>query len=267
MKLQNHQIYKENIIIYIIIFSFTVLISCTTTKYQMDNTNNGENSMIGIDTSQLEKDEIFSLLTYAIVYKYWDPIDRGGRGYNVGCILVNDSFQVLDYGLNHVSELDNATQHGEVRLITKYLEKEGIYSLINHTIYSSLEPCAMCGGMMTMVSINRTVNGQPDYFFSKALERLAFNSEPYGGYSPYPRVVKSDNTPSIYGEILDKEYHNYIEQGNKPILTKFLTTSIAKNIFKSASKDFLNFKTKYLENEMILNQAMDFYNDLSATPK
>lgn len=219
------------------------------------------------DSVSTEIDEIFSLLAYSIVYKYWDPIDRGGRGYNVGCILVDTNNIVLDYGINHVSELENATQHGEVRLITNYLNKEGIYSLNDHSIYSTLEPCAMCGGMMTMVSIVKTVNGQPDYFFSKALERLSFDSSPMGGYGPYPRTVKSIDTPSKFGSLLDIAYKEYISSGNRPIITKFLTTSIAESIYQQATQDFLSFAPVFVENQEVYQNALKFYNELPADPK
>lgn len=219
------------------------------------------------DSVSTEVDEIFSLLAYSIVYKYWDPIDRGGRGYNVGCILVDSNNIVLDYGVNHVSELDNATQHGEVRLITNYLNKEGIYALNDHSIYSTLEPCAMCGGMMTMVSIVKTVNGQPDYFFSKALERLSFDSQSIGGYSPYPRTVQSVDTPSKFGNKLDIAYKNYIASGNKPIITKFLTTNIAESIYQQANQEFLSFKPTFVKNKKVYEGALNFYQQLPQQPK
>ncbi|WP_169435090.1 deaminase [Neolewinella persica] len=219
------------------------------------------------DSVSFEIDEIFSLLAYSIVYNYWDPIDRGGRGYNVGCILVDSNNVVLDYGINHVSELENATQHGEVRLITNYLNKEGIYSLNDHSIYSTLEPCAMCGGMMTMVSIVKSVNGQPDYYFSKALERLSFDSRSMGGYGPYPRIVKSVDTPSQFGKILDEEYKKYISSGNKPIITKFLTTSIAESIYQQATQDFLSYTPVFIENQKVYENALKFYQELPDQPK
>ena len=214
-----------------------------------------------------ERDVIFSLLAYAIVHKYWDPVDRAGRGYNVGCILVDPAHRVLDYGLNHVTELENATQHGEVRLITGYLNTPGVYALEGHTVYSTLEPCAMCGGMMTMVAIDRVVNGQPDYYFSKALERLSFNSEAVGGYPPYPRTVRSDLSPTPYSLELDAAYRDYINQGNIPIITKFLTTEEARGIYSRATDDFLRFAVDHGENVRIFNNALNFYRTLTESPK
>ena len=148
------------------LFIYNALIAC--------NAKFGKGQMI--DSVQLEVDEIFSLLSYSIVLRYWVEDDRNGRGYNVASILVSPGNDILDWGINTVNETANCTQHGEVRLMTKYLDKEGVYSLQDHVIYTTLEPCAMCAGMMTIALIKKTVNGQKDYFFSKALERLAFNS-------------------------------------------------------------------------------------------
>ncbi|PPK87245.1 cytidine/deoxycytidylate deaminase-like protein [Neolewinella xylanilytica] len=219
------------------------------------------------DPIATERDILFSLLAYSVVYRYWEPIDRGGRGYNVGCILVDTADRVVDYALNHVSQQENATQHGEVRLMTGYLDRPGIYALEGHTIYSTLEPCAMCAGMMTMVSIDRTVNGQPDYYFSKALERLSFDSQSIGGYAPYPRTVTSVVTPAAYSQQLDDAYHQYIREGNAPIITRFLTTEVARRIFERATRDFQNFGVAHPENEIIYKNALNFFRTLPEHPK
>ena len=220
-----------------------------------------------MDSKQTEIDEIFSLLSYSLVFKYWDSDDRHGRGYNVGCVLVDPEKKVIDWGLNHVNEAENCTQHGEVRLMTTYLNKDGIYSLKEHEIYSTLEPCAMCGGMMTMASIKRTINGQRDYYFTAALERLSFDSEEFGGYPPYPRTVTSQDTPSKYGKMLDDAYQEYIKEGNKAIITKFLSTEKAKDIYAQAFESFKTFKVSKPSNTKIYQQALDFYNNLPDEPK
>ncbi len=206
---------------------------------------------------QSEIDIVCSLLSYSIVYKFWESDDREGRGYNVGAVLVGPENDILDWDINRVNVTENSTQHGEVRLISSYLDKEDIYSLEGFTIYPTLEPCAMCAGMMTMTSVSRSVNGQRDYDFSKALERLAFDSEPFGGYPPYPRTVHSQPTPSEIGAMLDRAYLKYIEEGYPQIITKFLSTNKAKEIFATASEQFLKYEVKLQQNEQIYQQAAD----------
>lgn len=216
---------------------------------------------------QAEVDEVYSLLAYAIVHKYWQSDDRNGRGYNVASVLTSPDNEVLDWGINTVNDAENCTQHGEVRLMTRYLDKDGIYSLKDHNIYTTLEPCAMCAGMMTMASVKRSINGQRDYYYSKALERLSFDSEKIGGYPPYPRIVASEETPSKYGQILDDAYQDYIKAGNKAIITKFLATPEAKKVFAEAAESFKNFTVKNKSNQTIYQKALAFFNDLSDKPK
>lgn len=216
-------------------------------------------NVIKYTAAQLELDKIYSLLSYAIVLKYWESNDRNGRGYNVGAILVDENNDVVDWDINSVNITENSTQHGEMRLISRYLNKDNLYSLKGYTIYPTLEPCAMCGGMMAMVSIKRTVNGQKDYYFSKALERLSFDSRSIGGYEPYPRIVISEETPSDISDQLDNAYLLYIDKGNKPIITKFLSTDLAKNIFEQAKADFLSYVPKHQENTIKLKKAQSFY--------
>lgn len=218
-------------------------------------------------TLQREIDEIYSLLTYAIVRKYWEDDDRNGRGYNVGCVLVSPDNEVLDWGINSVHKSGNCTQHGEVRLLTGYLDRSGIYSLSGHSMYTSLEPCAMCAGMMIMSSIKRTVNGQRDYYFAGALERFALDSNAHGGFSPYPRAVLSEETPSAYGRLLDAAYHDYIGKGAEPVITRFLASPAAKRIFDSALQSFLDYEVSAPSAGPVLSMARVFFQKLPSIPK
>lgn len=235
----------------------------------MDESNNGKvnnvNEKSSLTKTQVELDEIYSLLSYSIVLKYWQSDDRNGRGYNVGAVLVDPGGYIVDWDINSVNITENSTQHGEMRLISRYLDKDNLYSLKGYTIYPTLEPCAMCGGMMTMTSISRTVNGQKDYYFSKALERLSFDSRSIGGFGPYPRTVSSEETPSNISTLLDSAYLKYIDDGNKPIITKFLSTDIAKKIFELAKIKFESFQVEFPENKDKIEKAILFFNKLPKT--
>jgi len=225
---------------------------------------NGKKSNLDtlVSPIQTELDEIYSLLSYSIVYKYWQEDDRSGRGYNVGVVLVDSKKDVVDWDINFVNIMENSTQHGEMRLMSRHLNKNGLYSLKGYTTYPTLEPCAMCAGMMTMTSVERTVNGQADYYFSKALERLSIDTRECGGYPPYPRTVISQLTPSPIAKQLDDAYKEYINAGNKAIITKFLSTNTAKDIYKSALDIFLNYQCKHQQNIKKLEYAHQFYNSI-----
>jgi tRNA(Arg) A34 adenosine deaminase TadA len=112
---------------------------------------------------QLERDAIFSLAAYAVVYKDWQPAEEPNpRGHNIGCVLVDRNNNPVAWNLNSNNSTNDATQHGEVRVIQDYIKKSGNKYLEGYTIYTTLEPCVMCSGMMSLTKVTRTVYGQTD---------------------------------------------------------------------------------------------------------
>ncbi|MDX2072628.1 MAG: nucleoside deaminase [Haliscomenobacter sp.] len=214
------------------------------------------------DEVQQEIDAIFGLLAYALVYKDWqdEGTDRySRRGYNVGALLVNPKYQAVMFELNSIDRCSDVTQHGELRVMTKYLQQTKNYNLEGFTIYATLEPCVMCAGMMTMTSVQRVVFGQQDVMFSKAFERLAMDTRNVGGYAPYPRQVKVEASPLKYGAQLDAAYQQYLATAEEKILALFLASHTAKEIFKTAYEEFLSFKPELDQNTQVYAQARHFF--------
>jgi len=213
---------------------------------------------------QSERDNIFSLLVYSLVYDDWQSEDvprRERRGYNIGALIVNDSYQPVYYDLNCINKTDNATQHGEVRAITNYLEEANKYNLKGHTIYTTLEPCVMCAGMMTMTSVDRIVYGMNDVDYSKAFERLAIDTRPIGGFAPYPRKVEAQASNAVFRKELDDAYQQFLSIEEEKILVKFLVSAKAKEIFSSAKEAFITFEVQHQENKSIYKSALNYYNE------
>jgi len=203
------------------------------------------------DAVQKELDEIYTLLAYALVYQDWQPdsIPRERRrGYNIGTILVDEKQQVVHWGLNSINSTDNATQHGEVRAITSYLDSLRAFNLRGFTLYTTLEPCAMCSGMAVMTNIDRVVYGQKDVDFAGALDRLAVNSEKFGGFKPYPRIVVPDPAPTPFRERLDEKFREFLASDDEKYLAKFLASEEARQIFGEASKAFAVYQVTHSVN-------------------
>lgn len=214
------------------------------------------------DCAQKERDEIYSLLAYTLVLKDWQGseiprLER--RGYNIGSVLVNPEGKPVHQALNCVNEEDNSTQHGELRLIDHYIDSVRSFHLRDYTVYTTLEPCAMCAGMMIMTNVQRTVFGQYDVEYSSALERLSFDSRSIGGYPPYPRQVISDAAPVVYRQKLDSAFQVFLNTDEERYLAKFLSSEEAKSIFKEASQAFFDFEVEFVENEKVLQMAHEFY--------
>ena len=214
-----------------------------------------------ISDRQVEKDEIFTLLIYSLVYQDWQsfsiPRDER-RGYNIGALLVNQENKAVAFDLNAINSTDNSTQHGEVRVITKFLEKEKCFNLDGYTIYTTLEPCVMCAGMITMTDIDRAVFGQRDVQFSKAFERLSIDTTPIGGFPPYPRRVETLTSDLNFSKELNTAYQEFLEYDSDKVLAKFLASDVAKDIYKNAYEYFLKYKVMFSENQSIYNQAVQF---------
>lgn len=216
-------------------------------------------------TPAIEKDLIYSLLAYSVVFKNWQVSKDTGRGYNIGSVLVNPSGTVIYWATNCVNVTGNMTQHGEVRLMNCYLASTKKKDLKNHIIYTTLEPCAQCAGMMKLTSVYRTVYGQTDPGYGKAHERLDLNSyvwNPDSGYTPYPRHVISDTLAAFERWYLDEIYQLYLDTCMDSSITKFLTSKGAYDAYAYYQKEFLNYQVKYQENYMTWKQARIYYDSV-----
>ena len=105
-----------------------------------------------------------------------------------------------------------------------------------YTIYTTLEPCAMCTGMMLLTNVDRTVYGQKDEGYGKALERLHFDtSHLKDGYKRYPVPLISSESKSKFAKELHRQYKSKIwDRG----ITGFLRSKKARRVFEDARSKF-----------------------------
>lgn len=79
----------------------------------------------------------------------------------VGAVLVKDGV-VLGEGWNQSIQLNDPSAHAEMLAIRQAAEKVGNYRLIDCTLYVTLEPCAMCAGLLVHSRVKRLVFGAKD---------------------------------------------------------------------------------------------------------
>ncbi len=79
----------------------------------------------------------------------------------VGAILVHDG-TIISRGRNQVELLQDATAHAELLTITSASASLGNWRLQNTTLYTTLEPCAMCLGAILLSRVKRVVYGAKD---------------------------------------------------------------------------------------------------------
>ena len=208
--------------------------------------------------SKTELDNIFCLLSLSIVHRdFQDSISVESRGLNIGCVIVNANNDVVYHGLNSITSGRDLTQHGETRAILGYLsQSKPRNSMVDYTVYTTLEPCAMCSGMMVQVELSRVVSVLKelpfkshegiDVSYGQTLERLTENIE---GFGPYPLFTKSDFMQhSIANEFLKASSRFQKEHMGKHGVGHFLASSSAKEIFAKAEKAFINFKPTHKDN-------------------
>jgi tRNA(Arg) A34 adenosine deaminase TadA len=206
---------------------------------------------IRLSPEQAERDEIFSLAVLDMVYRDWQA-NPNGRGHNIGSILVGSDNRPVFWARNSVTVTGNATQHGEVRLIQAFLGCSGIGKYMSgYTIYTTLEPCAMCTGMIAMTQLDRVVYVQADPEFGHALAGLE--------HVHFPRLFKQ-GTPGRLAQkqALEAGWARYRSAHPGSAITDYLYSDGARAIYASASGELGAFQTRHPANQAVLAETHDF---------
>ena len=205
-----------------------------------------------LSSAQKEKDYLAILLTYTLIYANWqNRKDKQRRGYNIGSLLIDPDHMVVDHQLNSITQEQDLSQHSEVRLIQKYLKNMRIKGLQGYSIYTSLEPCAMCSGMMAAVRLTRLVYGQKDVSYGGTFEKL--NSE-LEGYVKYPVRIIVDKSEDVITKALDDRFSNY----NSHII-KFLFSNQAFELMSLAEDLFLKHRVQFKQNSSYYDHLYNYF--------
>jgi tRNA(adenine34) deaminase len=214
-----------------------------------------------------ERDEIYALLAMAVVYKDWQRTKQ--RGHNIGSVLIDPAGKPVFWARNARYITRNGTQHGEVRLIRNYLscsdDREflgeqtdvsypGAIPGHGYTIYSTLEPCVMCTGMMTLTRVWRAVYVQADPEYGRVPQRLGHDASDHGGPDPYPQQFPMEQVVMEEAAQLDEAYQAWLQEDS---ITAFLRSPQAEEIYASADKRLRTYSSS-MENAGSLAAAIRF---------
>ena len=86
----------------------------------------------------------------------------------VGAVLVTGDGVLICWEHNRIEQLNDATAHAEIltlRAASKILKRR---RLSDCTLYSTVEPCAMCAGALVLCRVKRLVYGVTDSKFGAA---------------------------------------------------------------------------------------------------
>jgi tRNA(adenine34) deaminase len=80
----------------------------------------------------------------------------------VGAVVVADDGTLLAVAGNRTRTDCDPTAHAEIVALREAARKIGNYRLTGATVYSTIEPCAMCAGALVQARVKRLVYGAPD---------------------------------------------------------------------------------------------------------
>lgn len=83
----------------------------------------------------------------------------------IGACLINEQGDVLAIGGNRTRTDCDPTAHAEILVLRQTAKKIGNYRLTDTTLYTTIEPCAMCAGALIQARIKRLVFGAHDERF------------------------------------------------------------------------------------------------------
>ncbi|MCE7962936.1 MAG: nucleoside deaminase, partial [Acidobacteria bacterium ACB1] len=83
----------------------------------------------------------------------------------IGAVIVSEDGEILAEASNETIERHDPTAHAEILAIRRAGERIENYRLTGVTVYSTIEPCAMCAGALVNARVARLVYGAADERF------------------------------------------------------------------------------------------------------
>ena len=86
----------------------------------------------------------------------------------IGAVLIDEDGILIAREHNRIEQLDDATAHAELLTLRAASRKLNRRRLTGCTLYSTVEPCAMCAGALVLCRVKRLVYGVTDSKFGAA---------------------------------------------------------------------------------------------------
>ncbi len=83
----------------------------------------------------------------------------------IGACLIDGAGNLLAVAGNRTITKNDPTAHAEILALREAAAKIGNYRLTGATVYSTIEPCAMCAGALVNARVKRLVYGAKDERF------------------------------------------------------------------------------------------------------
>lgn len=191
-------------------------------------------------------------------------------GHNIGCIAVDGRGEIIDFDFNHNDILNSSVEHAESRLVRRVFSLTQIYDdwatrspgdpsrsasysnlLSDVTIYTSLESCSQCSGIMALGSVKEVVFLHRDPG-QNSIGNILRNLSQVGGRYRAPLPIPADVLGMDCFAQLDEAYSAFskgvasrpfhiAEDGSKDTsasITSFLCTDAAMEVFLGGLERF-----------------------------
>ncbi len=86
----------------------------------------------------------------------------------IGAVLIDEDGILICGEHNRIEQLNDATAHAEILALRAASRKLNRRRLSSCTLYSTVEPCAMCAGALVLCRVRRLVYGATDSKFGAA---------------------------------------------------------------------------------------------------
>lgn len=290
-----------------------------------------------IDEGMKERHKLYSLLLMSITKFYWNGNKRGREGingtynnhlpvsygnyefndylgHNIASIAIDGVGSVIDFEFNHNKIYNSSTEHAESRMVRRVFSltqindswktsnvhkpKDDARTFEDVTLYTTLESCSQCAGVMALAKVKEIVYLQTDpgmYLIGNILRNLTRKIDEAPGshnslLSPMP-ISGLDINFEHFSKLNEnyKEYCTLVQDvpfftpkvgspEKSPSITSFLCTKYAYEVYNDAfiqfdllKKDELSYpdykptnsKGEIIESAMpnssVLNEVKDFY--------
>ena len=119
----------------------------------------------------------------------------------VGAVVVDPSGSVVGSAGNRTRELSDPSAHAEMLALRAACAASGTQRLPNHDLYVTLEPCAMCAGVIAATRIARVYFGAADPKSGGVLHGARVFSHP-----------QSHHVPEVYDGIAENEASRLLQE-------------------------------------------------------
>ncbi|HUD86782.1 MAG TPA: hypothetical protein VMR17_10020 [Xanthobacteraceae bacterium] len=171
-------------------------------------------------------------------------------GHNIACVAVDGNGEIIDFDFNHNDFFRSSAEHAESRMVRRLFSLTNIFdnwktgfehsndpksfnfkpraaSLNDVTLYTSLESCAQCSGVMSLAGVKQIVYMQNDFTAYKIGNLMYILANRQDVKDAQHNTVNIPGAPvPIAGSDVDLDEFNKLNDGNRDFAKKIVA---AKN--------------------------------------